>query len=125
MAIASRVAKEYNIDLQGLDASKYSVNTSSNDSGISWEDIAVVIILILIFIIFGRGGRNIRRDWWGPGSFGSGGFGGFRGGGFGGGGFGGGEASAEVLPEAEEPAAELDILVLSNWGTLETPSVCF
>lgn len=92
MAVASRVAKEYNIDLQGLDVSEYSVNTSSNDSSISWEDIAAVIILILIFIIFGRGGRNIRRNWWGPGSFGSGGFGDFRGGSFGGGGFGGGSA---------------------------------
>ncbi|MDE4542307.1 TPM domain-containing protein [Thermoanaerobacterium sp. R66] len=87
-AIATLVAKEYNVDLKNVDQSQY---TQQNDSSSKKaEGIISVIALIILLIIF----SNIRGWWWrGPGGFGPGGFGGFGGFGTGGGGFGGGFGS--------------------------------
>ncbi|MFU0783045.1 uncharacterized protein EDC21_11649 [Thermohydrogenium kirishiense] len=87
-AIASLVAKEYNIDLKNVDTNEYpQPNTDNNDKVKGIISVVIFIILILIFSSF-------RRNWWwggGPGGFGGGfgGFGGSGGSGFGGGGFGG------------------------------------
>ncbi|WP_434654362.1 TPM domain-containing protein [Thermoanaerobacterium thermosaccharolyticum] len=91
-AIASLVAREYNIDLKSVDTNKYPEPNTNFDSKV--KGIISVIILIIAILIF----SSFRYRWWwggGPGGFGgglSGGFGGFSGGGFGGsgGGFGGG-----------------------------------
>jgi uncharacterized protein len=102
MAIATRVAEEYNIDLSTTDGYtpiNIDANPEEQDSnGSSWSG-AIFILLAIAFIFFNirsGGGRRGRYNRWGGPPFGGGGFGGgfggSSGGGFGGGGggFGGG-----------------------------------
>ncbi|MDK2991720.1 MAG: uncharacterized protein PWP48_953 [Clostridiales bacterium] len=107
MAIATRVAEEYDIDLNSIDGyTPISVDASAEEqdsSEASWSGI-IFILIAIAFIFFnirsGRGRRGRYNRWGGPpfggGGFGGGGFsggGGFGGGGFGGGSSGGGGAS--------------------------------
>ncbi|MBZ4665333.1 TPM domain-containing protein [Mahella sp.] len=99
MAIATRVAEEYNIDLSGTDGyTPISVDTDPEEgdsSETSWGSV-IFILIVMAFIFFNirsGGGRRGRYNRWGGPPFGGfgGSFGGSSGGGgFGGGGFGGG-----------------------------------
>lgn len=99
MAVASEVAKEYDLDLESHDLSNlqnYPVDEEDDDIPIG---LIILIILAIIFNTWIRRKRGGRARYYGGtfgGGYGSGrppgGFGGFggSGGGFGGGGFGGG-----------------------------------
>ncbi|MDN5303031.1 MAG: uncharacterized protein PWQ60_2545 [Thermoanaerobacteraceae bacterium] len=93
MALASEVAKEYNLDLSSGELSQLENYSRQGDEEIPIGVIAAIIIFIVILFIFiprtGRG-KHFKGPFDGPffGPFGGGG--GFGGGGFGGGGFGGG-----------------------------------
>jgi uncharacterized protein len=96
MALASEVAKEYNLDLSSGELSELESYSRQGDGEIPIGVIAAIIIFIIILFIFiprtGRG-KHFKGPFDGPffGPFGGGfGGGGFGGGGFGGGGFGGG-----------------------------------
>ncbi|MDX9801352.1 MAG: TPM domain-containing protein [Spirochaetia bacterium] len=102
IAVASLVAKEYNIEIEGSSyrESLQSMQTGRNSSGSSGGGMSILFIIFILFISGGRlfwpliflSSMSGRRGY--GGGFGSsfGGGGGFSGG-FGGGGFGGGGAS--------------------------------
>jgi uncharacterized protein len=104
MAIATRIAEEYDIDLNSIDGyTPISVDASAEEqdsSEASWSGIIFILIAIafIFFNIRSGGGRRGRYNRWGGPPFGGGGFGGggFSGGGGGfsggGGGFGGGSS---------------------------------
>lgn len=95
MAIASEVAKEYNLDMKSEELSGLEYYGGQSDGELPLGIIvAIIIFIIILFILIPRTGRGkhfkdpFDGPFFGPGPFGGGG--GFGGGGFGGGGFGGG-----------------------------------
>ncbi len=96
MAVASEVAKEYNLDLQSAGLSNLQNYPVSDKSEIPlWLMIVIIIIILLIIRRKSKGGGYRGRGGTYYGGFyggGSGRSGGFGGGGFGGGGFGGGRS---------------------------------
>ncbi len=95
MAIASEVAKEYNLDIDNQELSGLQNYPVKDEDEIPlWLKVIIVILIFLYIIRLSRGGFRGGGYYGGSsrGGYRGGGFGGFggSGGGFGGGGFGGG-----------------------------------